>query len=161
MQYRIEMLTEKELVGKKIKMSFSVNKTIELWQSFMPRRKEIKNIIDTILYSVEIYNDSSFFKNFDMNKEFEKWAAIEVTDFKLIPNGMEKLIIPNGLYAVFQYKGKASEATKTYQYIFETWIPSSEYLLDDRPHFALMGEKYKNEDSSSEEELWIPIKEKK
>jgi hypothetical protein len=30
--------------------------------------------------------------------------------------------------------------------------------LNKRPHFAKMGEKYKNEDPDSEEELWIPIK---
>ena len=36
--------------------------------------------------------------------------------------------------------------------------PKSKYELDKRPHFALMGEEYKNEDPDSEEELWFPIK---
>ena len=73
---------------------------------------------------------------------------------------MVTIKIPEGLYAVFLYKGKASEAPKTYQYIFGNWIPNSDHTLDDRPHFALMGKKYKNEDPNSEEELWIPIKKK-
>ena len=34
------------------------------------------------------------------------------------------------------------------------------YTLDDRPHFEILGEKYKNQDPDSEEELWIPIKPK-
>jgi AraC family transcriptional regulator len=30
--------------------------------------------------------------------------------------------------------------------------------LDQRPHVEVMGEKYKNNDPDSEEEIWIPIK---
>ena len=56
MRPRIERLTEKKLVGKRIRMSFSDNKTFELWRSFMPRRKEILNSMGTDLYSIEVYN---------------------------------------------------------------------------------------------------------
>ena len=73
---------------------------------------------------------------------------------------MEIIIILEGLYAVFQYKGKGSEAASAYQYILGSWMPNSDYILDNRPHFALMGEKYKNEDPDSEEELWFPIRRK-
>ncbi len=68
---------------------------------------------------------------------------------------------PSGLYAVFIHKGDASTAPKTFEYIFGTWLPNSEYLLDNRPHFEILGEKYKNEDPNSEEEVWIPIKPRK
>jgi len=42
---RIETLTEKKLIGKRLTMTFSENKTFDLWHSFMPRRKEIENNI--------------------------------------------------------------------------------------------------------------------
>jgi len=126
----------------------------------MPGRTQIKNRIGEELYSVEVYKDSSFFENFDQNKVFEKWAAVPVSNHQSIPDGMEPFVIPKGLYAVCKYKGKGSEAQKTYQYIFTKWIPNSDYELDNRPHLAIMGEKYKNEDPDSEEELWIPIREK-
>ena len=58
----------------------------------------------------------------------------------------------------FLHRGPASEGMKTYQYIFQTWLPVSGYRLDDRPHFAVMGEKYKKEDPDSEEEIWVPVK---
>jgi len=159
MHPRIETLPEKKLVGKRIEMSFSDNKTLQLWQSFMPLRKTITNNIGLELYSVEVYQPH-FFDHFDPGAVFEKWAAIEVKDFDVIPADMESLLVPNGLYAVFVHKGPASEGPKTYQYIFETWLPNAAFLLDNRPHFALMGEKYKNNDPTSEEELWIPIKPK-
>ena len=47
---------------------------------------------------------------------------------------------------------------KTYGFIFNDWLPSSKYVLDTRPHFAVMGSKYRNNDPDSEEELWIPVK---
>jgi hypothetical protein len=40
---KIETITEKKLVGKRIITSFSNNRTFELWRTFMPRRKEIQN----------------------------------------------------------------------------------------------------------------------
>ena len=126
-------------------MSFANNKTVELWQSFSPRRKEIKNLIGLNRYSVEIYPDIHFFGNFNPEREYEKWAAVEVSEFDLIPDGMEKLIIPESLYAVFNYKGKPSEAQETFSHFFGTWLPNSEYKMDARPYFALMGEKYKYE----------------
>ena len=159
MQPRIETLTEKKLVGKRIVMSFAENKTKELWQSFMPRRKEIGNIIGSELYSVETY-EPQFFNSFNPNKEFNKWALIEVTDFNNVPEEMETLIFPSGLYAVFLHQGPASEGAHTYNDIFTSWLPNSDYELDHRPHFAVMGEKYKRDDATSEEEIWIPVKKK-
>lgn len=159
MEHRIETLTRKIFAGKSMEMTFSCNQTVELWKSFMPRLKEIQNSIGTNLYSLQIY-PPLFFDNFNPDTEFEKWAAIEVMDFNAVPDGMQTLKITGGLYAVFLYKGAASAADKTFQYIFRTWLPASGYILDNRPHFEILGEKYKNEDPGSEEELWIPVKKK-
>ena len=157
---RIEKISEKKLIGKRLKMSFSNIQTQALWKSFMPQRKQIAKPLNNDLYSVELYNTSDFFEAFDPAAKFEKWATIEVSDFQDIPSEMETLIIPEGEYAVFIYKGCGSKASNTYRHIIQDWFPKSNYQLDHRPHFAVMGEKYKNEDPNSEEELWFPIKEK-
>jgi AraC family transcriptional regulator len=160
MQPRIERVDDIKLIGRRSRMSFANNQTVNLWQSFMPRQKEITNSISGDLYSVEVYGDPHFFKHFNPANEFEKWAAVPVSSFEIIPENMGPLVIPAGEYAVFHYRGKPSEAQATYQYIHGEWIPNSPYELDDRPHFALMGEKYKGEHPESEEELWIPIRQK-
>jgi AraC family transcriptional regulator len=157
MEPQIRIFTEKKLIGKHIVMSFVENKTFQLWSGFMPRRKEIKKTVDLNLYSLEVFNDG-YFDDFDPNKSFQKWAAVEVTDFDNIPSEMETLVIPTGLHAVFLHKGPATEAHKTYNYIFAEWLPSSEYEVDYRPHFAVMDEKYKKDSPDSEEEIWIPVK---
>lgn len=159
MNPRIKTLKEKKLIGKKKIMSFAENKTNELWRSFMPCRKEIKNNIGSELYSIQIFTPS-FFNNFNPSKEFEKWATMEVKNFDYVPDDMETFILPYGLYAVFYYRGTASEADETFRYIFSNWVPNSKYILDNRPHFEILGEKYKNEDPNSEEEIWIPVKPK-
>jgi AraC family transcriptional regulator len=158
MQPRIENINQKKLIGKRVTMSFAGNKTFQFWHSFMPGRKEIQNSIGTDLYSIEVY-DPSYFDPFDPHKEFEKWAAIEVTGFDTLPDDMETFTLPGGLYAVFFYKGPGTD-TNIFEYIFRTWLPDSNYSLDHRPHFEILGEKYKNNDPDSEEEIWIPVKAK-
>ena len=92
-------------------------------------------------------------------EKFEKWAAIEVSNFDNVPDEMETYTLESGLYAVFNYKGLNTD-NRIFIYIFGTWLPNSDYLIDGRPHFEVLGDKYRNGDSSSEEEIWIPIKPK-
>ena len=161
MDHRIEHFQEKKLIGKRLIMSLSDNKTHELWKSFMQNRKEIKSPIGSDLYSMQIYKHAPDSFSFNPEIKFEKWAAIEVKDFSDTPKGMESFSLKSGLYAVFIHKGAAQEFAKTFQYIFGDWLPKSSYLIDDRPHFEILGTKYKNNSPDSEEEVWIPIKLKK
>jgi len=154
MQPRIETLTAKKLIGKRMRMSLSNNKTGELWRSFMSRRREIGNNLNSEMFSMQIYDSTVDFGN--LGQEFEKWAAVEVSDFDSIPDGMETFTLQGGLYAVFPYKGSSAD-TAIFQFIFGIWLPNSNYLLDHRPHFEILGDKYKNADPNSEEDIWIPI----
>jgi len=160
MHPNIEVLSDKKLIGKRIVMSLSKDRTGELWKGFMPRRKEIRNNLTNELISMRVYDKSYDFNNIDLNTTFEKWAAIEVSDFTFVPEEMEPFLLPGGLYAVFLYKGASSEGRKIFQFIFGSWLHDSDYLIDSRPHFEILGNKYKNDDPDSEEEIWIPIKQK-
>lgn len=151
-------LTPKILIGKKLEMSYVNNRTGELWRSFMPRRKEITNNIGLELYSIQIYKSIFDFSDFNPSDIFTKWAAVEVTDFGKIPENMESYTLKGGLYAVFTHKGSSLDFQRTFQYIFGVWLPNSDYKIDNREHFELLGEKYKNESPDSEEEIWIPIR---
>jgi AraC family transcriptional regulator len=161
MKAELRTIPDKKLVGKRTRMTLSANQTAELWQSFMPRRKEIRNKLNADLISIEIYDQNLDFKDFNPTTEFEKWATVEVSAFEEIPDKMETFTITGGLYAVFLYKGAANNFGSTFRYIFGTWLPASEFVLDNRPHFEIMGEKYKGNDPTSEEEIWVPIKMKK
>lgn len=156
---RIETLIEKKLIGKRLKMSLTENKTVDIWKSFIPRRKEITNNVTNDIISMQVY-ESEYFTNFNPTNEFEKWATIEVSNFENVPTDMETFTLKGGLYAVFDYKGLSTD-NRIFNYIFENWLPNSNYDLDHRPHFEILGDKYKNGDPTSEEEIWIPIQPKK
>lgn len=160
MQPRIENIAPKKLIGQHLTMSIADNKTRQLWQGFMPRRKEITNATGSSLISMQVYDDALNFKDLTMDTLFEKWAATEVIDFNHIPAGMETFILPGGLYAIFLYKGLPANFAPTFHYIFNEWLTASAYELDKRPHFDLLGAKYSNADPKSEEDIYIPIKPK-
>ena len=153
---RIITSNEKKLIGKRLTMSLADNKTGELWKSFRSRRKEITNPLTSNLISMQVYTPTHF-ADFKPTNEFEKWATVEVKDFHQVPIDMVTFILKTGLYAVFDYKGSSNDP-RIFQYIFGTWLPGSDYELDNRPHFEILGDKYRNNDPTSEEEIWIPIK---
>jgi AraC family transcriptional regulator len=150
----IKIFPTTKFIGKNLTFTYTDYRVFELWSSFMPRRKEIQNAIGSDLYNIQI-NPENF--DFQPNTPFVKWAAVAVTKFEVIPEEMEMLEIPEGLYAVFNYKGDQSNAAAFFNSIYTEWLPNSEYELDNRPQFEILGEKYKNNDASSEEEIWIPI----
>ncbi len=158
MQPEIRKIEETKLIGKYLRMSFANDRTFELWRSFMPHKKEIRNVVSTDMYSVQVFDSIPDYSNFIPAIEFNKWAALAVDNHERIPDGMHSHNLSGGLYAVFLYKGLPADATPTFIYIYTQWLPSSDYELDNREHFQVMGPKYSNTDPSSEEELWIPIR---
>jgi AraC family transcriptional regulator len=100
---RFERLSPRTLVGKFLEMSFAGNRTPELWRSFMPERAKIKNVLSSDLFSVQVFDSSFSFYPFDPHASFIKWATLEVSEAIEIPDGMSRLDLPGGLYAVFHY----------------------------------------------------------
>lgn len=161
MKPRIEEITAKKLIGMRIKTSLAENKTAHLWQKFMSRKDEINSQKNSGYFSVQIFPEDLSFKDFDDKVIFEKWAAVEVKDVDKIPEDMETHALSAGKYAVFIHHGPVSAFGETLNYIFGIWLPNSDYLLDNREHFEIMGEKYFGPTHpDSEEEVWIPIKDK-
>ncbi len=154
----IKNISKKKLIGKHLNMSLSNDRTVELFKSFMPRKKEIMNVANADVFCMRTYNSSYNFKNLDPAACFDKWAAVEVNNSDHIPAEMESYDLPGGLYAVFTHRGSSNDSSP-FQFIFGTWLPNEkEYELDQRAHFEILGEKYKNNDPDSEEEIWIPIR---
>lgn len=158
MNPKIEILKEKKLVGYRLKMSISDNQTQALWKKFVPKIERIKNRISEDKIAMQIY-PSDYFQKFNPNTSFEKWACIEVEHFENTSQEFKIFLLQEGLYAVFHYQGNSNDS-RIFQYIFSEWIPHSDFEIDQRPHFEILGSKYKNNDENSEEEIWIPIKKK-
>ncbi len=101
-------VNSKKFVGMQTKTSLSGSKTRSLWSQFIPRRMEVKNNVGNKLYSVQVYPNNFKMEHFTPNTVYTTWAAIEVTNFENIPDGMECYSIAGRLYAVFMHKGATS-----------------------------------------------------
>ena len=156
MQPKIFKIEQKRFIGQNLKMNLINNTTGQLWQGFSPRIHEIHNKVSADRYSLQIY-PADYFHQFNPQTEFNKWAAVEVNDITEIPTGMDILTINAGLYAVFHYTGSSADKS-IFQYIYGEWVPKSGYALDNRPHFEVLGKNYRNNDPTSEEDIYIPIK---
>ena len=155
MQPGLISINEKKLIGQRMSLSLA-NYNIELlWRKFGTRRQYITNNITSDLFSIAVY-EPDFFSDFHPGRAFERWAAMEVKDFDHVPDELETLIVPAGLYAVFNYRGSGKNMA-VFQYILESWLPASGYKLDNRPHFEVLGEKYRHDSLDSEETIWIPV----
>lgn len=156
---RFESSPARLVIGIRQTMSVATDTTPALFGAFMPRRNEIPHRKNQDVLCLQNY-PPAFFSAFNPLILFEKWAGVEVPDFSLVPSGMQTLIVPAGEYAVFLFKGRNSDAAPFFQNIYMNWFPASDYIVDDRPHFDVLGSKYKYDSSDSEEEIWIPVKRK-
>ncbi len=155
MEPRIEQIEEKYFIGMSIEMSLVDNKTFQLFSTFMPRRKEISNNKTHDVFDLIIY-PKGYFLRFNPTTNFKKHALVEVSDFDNIPEGMEKLTLPSGQYAVFSFEGHIPNP-ENFKYIYSTWLPNSNFNLDDRPHFDILSEKIQQKSPDAIQEFWIPV----
>lgn len=159
-QPRVIVAGERKLVGISINTSNAENRAPELWRLFKPRVGEISNRIGGDFFSVQIYCSQLTYLEFTPHTRYEKWAAVEVSDFGELPRGMEQLNVPAGLYAIFEHRGTPQMFPATAQYIFGEWLPASEYDLDARPQFEIMTADYRPDDANATEEVWVPLRRK-
>ena len=149
-------IPKKTIVGHCLDMSLVDNRTAELFSGFMPHKAQITQAISQDVHEVMVY-DALYFKQFNPNTRFQKWAAVEVDALFEVPEGMHTLSIDEGLYAVFTYKGLPQHFGSFMQSILTEWLPSSGYTLDHRPHINILGASYKHNHPDSEEAVYIPI----
>lgn len=148
------------IAGLSTQMSLAQNTTGVLWRKFGPFRKGLNTIIeDKGSYSIQLYDQDFMTTPFLPTTVFTKWAGVVVSETVTIPEGLKTMILPEGKWAVFIYKGTPNDFGAFAHYIYQEWLPTSEYELDHRPHFEYMPENYAGPNNpDAEEEVWIPIK---
>ena len=146
-----------QIIGMHAIMSYTNYDATMVWQRYMPRRKEVSHTLNMDLYSIQVFS-KSYWEQFNPSATFTKWVGVPVSQIDRVPIDMDVMIIPAGRYAVFTFVGNEQMAPAFFEKIYGEWLPNSIYDLDDRPHFEILGTKYKRSDPTSEETVWIPIK---
>ena len=130
----------------------------EAWQELKENMDKINRINSNTMYGFEDYSE-------DFSKEplqFYYMAAVEAEKDTDIPEGMYMKKIPKASYAVFTVNGNNAngEIGKAFHYIYDSWLPSSEYYLSDElcADFEYYDERWDCQSSSTQMDLYIPIK---
>ncbi len=144
---------EKKLYGHTIQTSLAEDQMSQLWRGFRLRCAEFE--LEGTFYSVAVYPNTM--RGFNPTTTFERWTLIEA-DAENLPDDFQQLIIPEGNYIHFTYKGKAMDYPSVARYLFGEWIPNSPHELDDRPHFEVLAKNYNPFDENAQEEVYIPVK---
>ena len=88
---------------------------------------------------------------------FEYVAGFPVSKVEDIPEGFVVRHVPEYTYAVFAHKGDLPSLSKTYKYIYETWLPQSGYKLAAKLDFEYYNEDFKDFAPDSIFYIHIPI----
>jgi len=146
------------LAGMKINTNLQKNEAVALWKKFKPRVKEITNKKNDRFYSIQDYDHFDPIR-FTSETTFDRWAAVEIEKGDKLPKGMEPFEIPGGLYATFVHKGTVMDFSKALYYFFSQWLPNSDYVLENHPHFEVFDHRYLGpQNPDSIEDVFIPIK---
>jgi AraC family transcriptional regulator len=141
------------LVGLVALERTSASVITELWARFPDEIDSIKNrIIPEKYYQVVFWPDQ-----YELDGYF-LMCAVEVSDLNSINHNLVGKYIPPARYLRFIHKGLSCKVGLTYKYIYESWLPKSDYRLPFSYNFELYGEKCLGPDNpESESEIYIPV----
>ncbi len=160
MKPRIEQIGEIKLIGTTVTHSMTNMKYDQLWNGFMPRSAEVRtNLEKPRMVQASIYDICEGNTEWTNDTEFRTMAAYEVKDFGHVPDGMEKLTVGGGKFAVFTYKGTAAGLLEFYKNIFENWLQENKLEFDVRSDFEIYDHRFVGPmNPDSEWDICIPVK---
>lgn len=125
----------------------------ELWGKLSENIKQIKNRKQPekfyqIQYWMETFNDDGLFF----------MTGLELDNLEELSPSFSFKILPATKYLRFIHKGRSDKVGYTYQFIYEKWLPQSEYRPVLPYNFEYYGPGYKGPyDEESESEIYIPV----
>lgn len=137
-----------EVVGLSIRCRFDdVGGIPGLWQAFNAREAEIEGHVAGAAYGLCYGGDDDGFRY--MAGVAAKGAAL--------PEGMERLQVPPGRYAVFAHKGHVSDLPKTVYTIWNKALGEAGLMARPAPDFELYDTRFDVETGRGTVEIWIPV----
>lgn len=145
-----------KVVGMQIRTTVQENAIQELWTQFIARMAEL----DEIAVPECSLGICSFAEDNENEDSFDYLAARVVKNDQLIPEGMTFLQLPEQQVAVFTHRGSLDNLSGTYDYIYNKWLPESDYDLADAPEIEWYDSRFIFDSQDSQMDIHIPIKPK-
>jgi AraC family transcriptional regulator len=121
-----------------------------LWHRFLPRLDEITMRVDGWCYGVirQEHADSD---------RLIYDAAMEVTGWLDVPEGMVTSTLPAARWAVFTHRGPAADLDHSVNYVYSTWLAGSGHRHTGQADLEIYGSSYHPTSADSEIGYAIPI----
>jgi len=150
---KIIKLEEMIIVGLQARMSMANMTISQLWKDFTPREDEIQNLVNP----EQFWGVSFDMEQKENSTEFSYMVGRQVKKTDDIPDGMSFHIIESRMYAVFSHQGPVEDLGKTYQYIYQKWLPRSGHKPLMNNELELYDERFQYGEPDSEMFIYVPI----
>lgn len=122
----------------------------EQWAAFRASGPIPGQVPGMIAYGVMCGHDAA-------NARFEYMTAVEVASFDGLPEGMGRLRIAPRRYAVFAHDGPAATLRRTWEAIWNEWLPRSGLRGAHAPDFERYDERFDPATGTGGIEIWFPV----
>ena len=146
------------VIGMQTVTTIKNNTIPQLWQNFMPRMGEIKNIAQANLALGVTPADPGIEDSFDENTPFKQIACLPVTKIEDVPDGMVAYTINEGNYAVFTHSGDVGKIGETYCAIYKWAADTGLEIECTRETFEYYNEDFKYGEADSKAYIYLPVK---
>jgi AraC family transcriptional regulator len=121
----------------------------QLWRQFGPRMDEVQ-------YVTEPRVSYGLMDQFNQELGHLDYMAGEAVEQVIdLPVGMTHWNVPANTYAVFETV--LPKIGETFDYIYNTWLPTSGYQHAAAPYFERYGETFDPDDPTSKLSIYIPV----
>ncbi len=119
------------------------------WQRFAPYIGNIPDEAGTCTYGIMSNNDAE--------GNIEYISGVEVRSFSEMPSELARLRIAARPYAVFTHRDHISQIPKTWNAIWNAYLPSSHLTVADAPYFERYDDRFDPHTGTGVTEIWIPL----
>ncbi|WP_027801029.1 AraC family transcriptional regulator [Paraburkholderia dilworthii] len=120
------------------------------WQRFNEYFGKVPGQVGNVAYGV-CYNA-------DDAGNMDYLCGVEVSDFSALPDEFSRLRIAAQRYAVFSHREHVSTVRRTWNTIWNKWLPASGHVPADAPNFERYDEKFDPVNGMGGLEIWLPLR---
>jgi predicted transcriptional regulator YdeE/DNA-binding transcriptional MerR regulator len=151
MEPKFETRAAFDVVGVRYFGKNENNEIAQLWDVFNARAAEIPNADFRECYGI---------CGMQTENGFEYIACSQVTEEFQTPKDMITRHVPENTYAVFPHYGRLDGLAKTYEYIYQTWLPQAGYELAGDYDMEMYNEEFVFGQDESVMYILLPVKKK-
>ena len=126
-----------------------------LFQQFFSRKSELPPALDGYTYGACTCLPEKMRSRED---ELVYHVSISVAPAGQTPPGMRVWKLPALTYAAFQHRGPVARIGETFNYIYGTWLPRSDYKLAPAASLERYDDRFGDGGANSEMDILVPLK---